>query len=150
MYIPLPFSCWHRISTSAVMAMKSCSLEWADHMSRTPQRCSGMSNQGSPVDCRKFDGHVDVLVLLHVLYFLIIHCVVRFLLNQSFKHSDLVEDSIRSYHMILQYLVSFVSREHLCGRFKAECQGLILDDGGSAREGRWLHVMTYRRWLSLS
>ena len=98
----------------------------------------------------EFDGHVDVLVLLHMLHFFIIQCIVWFLLNQSFEHSDLGEDSIRGYHMILQYLVSFVSREHLCGCFKAECWGLILDDGGSARGGQWLHVMTYRRWLSLS
>ena len=98
----------------------------------------------------KFDGYVDVLVLLHALHFFIIHCIVWFLLNQSFEHSDLVEDSIRGYHMILQYLVSFVSREHLCGHFKAECQGLILDDGGSAWGGQWLRVLIYRRWLSLS
>ena len=97
-----------------------------------------------------FNGHVDVLVLLHVLYFLIIHCVVWFLLSQPFEHSNLVEDSIRGYHMILQYLVLFVSHEHLCGHFKAECHWLILDDGGFAWEGRWLRVMTYRRWLSLS
>ena len=32
------------------MALKSCSLVWADRMSRTPQRCSGMSNRGSPAD----------------------------------------------------------------------------------------------------
>ena len=69
---------------------------------------------------------MDVLVLLHVLHFFIIHCVVWFLLNQSFKHSNLVEDSIRGYHMILQYLVSFILCEHLCRRFKAECRGLIL------------------------
>ena len=54
----------------------------------------------------KFDGHVDVLVLLHTLHFFIIHCIVWFLLNQSFEHSNLVEDSIHGYHMILQYLVS--------------------------------------------
>ena len=98
----------------------------------------------------EFDGHVDVLVLLHALHFFIMQCVMWFLLNQSFEHSYLVEDSIRGYHMILQDLVLFVSHEHLCGHFKAECQGLILDDGGSAQGGRWLRVMTYRRWLSLS
>ena len=98
----------------------------------------------------KFDGHMDVLVLLHVLHFFIIHCIVWFLLNQPFKHSNLVEDSIHGHHMILQYLVSFVLREHLCGHFKAECRGLILDDGGSAWGSRWLRVITYRRWLSLS
>ena len=98
----------------------------------------------------EFDGHVDVLVLLHALHFFIIHCIVWFLLNQSFKYSYLVEDSICSYHMILQYLVSFVSHEHPCGHFKAECWRLILNDGGSARGDWWLCVMTYRRWLSLS
>ena len=98
----------------------------------------------------EFDGHVDVLVLLHMLHFFIIHCVVWFLLNKSFKHSDLVEDSIHGYHMILQYLDLFISHEHLCGRFTAECRGLILDDGGSAWGGRWLRVMTHRRGLSLS
>ena len=98
----------------------------------------------------KLDGHVDVLVLLHALHFFIIQCVVWFLLNQSFKHSDPVEDSICGHHMIPQYLISFVSREHLHGLFKAECRGLILDDGGPARGGWWLRVLIYRRWLSLS
>ena len=51
-YIPFPFNCWHKTSISAVMAMKSCSLEWTDRMSHTPQRCSGRSNLGSPADCR--------------------------------------------------------------------------------------------------
>ena len=74
----------------------------------------------------KFDGHVDVLVLLHVLHFFIIHCVVWFLLNQSFEHSDLVEDSICGYHMILQYLVSFVLREHLCGASRLNARGSYL------------------------
>ena len=32
-------------------------------------------------DVLEFDGHVDVLVFLHSLYFFIVHCVVRFLLN---------------------------------------------------------------------
>ena len=81
----------------------------------------------------KLDGHMDVLVLLYSLNLFIIHCIVWFLLNQSFKHSNLVEDSICSCHMILQHLISFVSCEHLHGLFKAECWGLILDDGGSAR-----------------
>ena len=45
-----PFNCWRKTSTSAVMAMKSCSLEWADCMSHMPQRCSGRSNLGSPAD----------------------------------------------------------------------------------------------------
>ena len=53
-YIPFPFNCWHKTSTSAVMAMKSCSLEWADRMSHTPQRCSGRSNLGSPADLRNW------------------------------------------------------------------------------------------------
>ena len=69
----------------------------------------------------EFDGHVDVLVLLHLLHFFIIHCIVGLLLNQSFEYSYLVEDSICSYHMILQHLVSFVSHEHMRGHFKAEC-----------------------------
>ena len=48
----------------------------------------------------------------------------------------------------LQHLVSFISGEHLHWCFKAECWGLVLDNGGSARRGRWLRVVTYRRWLS--
>ena len=71
----------------------------------------------------KFDGHVDVLVLLHALHFFIIHCVVWFLLNQSFEYSGLVEDSICSYYMILQYLVLFVSHEHLCGTSRLNAGG---------------------------
>ena len=67
------------------------------------------------------NGHMDVLVLLHSLNLFIIHCIVWFLLNQSFEHSNLVEDSICSCHMILQYLIPFVSCEHLCGLFKAAC-----------------------------
>ena len=39
--------------SSAVMAMKSCSLVWADRISRMPQRCSGMSSCGSPAALRK-------------------------------------------------------------------------------------------------
>ena len=98
----------------------------------------------------KLDGHMDVLVPLYSLHFFIIHCVVWFLLNQLFEHSDLVQDSICSCHMILQYLILFVSCKHLHGLFKAECWGLILDDGGSARGSWWLCVLIYRRWLSLS
>ena len=126
--------------------MKSCSLEWADRMPRTPQRCSGRSNLGSPADLQNLSS-VSSCTSLHLF---IIHRVMWFLLNQPFKHSDLVEDSICGCHMILQYLISFVSREHLRGLFKAECWGLILDDGGSARGSWWLRVLTYRRWLSLS
>ena len=98
----------------------------------------------------EFDGHMDVLVLLNALHFFIIHRIVGFLLNQSFKYSYLVEDSICSYHVILQYLVSFIMHEHLCGHFKAECWRLILNDGGSAQGGQWLCVMTYRGWLTVS
>ena len=96
----------------------------------------------------EFDGHMDVLVFLHSLYFFIVHCVVRFPLNEFFENSYLVEDSIRSHYVILQHLISFVSREHLCWRFKAECWRLVLEDGGSARRGWWLHVVTYWGWLS--
>ena len=91
MNIPFPFNCWCKTSTSAVMAMKSCSLVWVDRMSHTPQRCSGRSNLGSPADHRnlssyfknvlKLDGHMDVLVLLHSMNLFIIHCIVWFLLN---------------------------------------------------------------------
>ena len=98
----------------------------------------------------KLDGHMDVLVLLHSLHLFIIHCIVWFLLNQLFEHSNLVKDSICGCHMILQYLISFVSHEHLRGLFKAECCGLILDDGGSARGSWQLHVLSHRRWLGLS
>ena len=62
-YIPLPFSCWHRTSTSAVIAMKSCYLVWADRISHTPQRCSGMSSRGSlrlSGNCHLFPGCAGV------------------------------------------------------------------------------------------
>ena len=86
-------------------------------------------------DMLEFDGHMDVLVFLHFLYFFIIQRVVGFLLNQSFKSSYLVKNSIRSHYVILQHLVSFVSCEHPGWCFKAECWRLVLDDGGSARRG---------------
>ena len=91
----------------------------------------------------EFDGHMEVLVFLHSLYFFIVHCIVRFPLDEFFKNSYLVEDSICSHYVILQHLVVFVSGEHPCWRFKAECWRLILDDGGSARRGWWLRVGTY-------
>ena len=83
----------------------------------------------------EFYGHVDVLVFLHLLYFFIIQRVVGFLLNQSFKSSYLVKNSVCSHYVILQHLVLFVSGEHSRWCFKAECWGLVLDDGGSAWRG---------------